>query len=372
MTYTPYNKRKRKRILKGKKKRFLLLKICLGILIVLLALTAGVAGAYYYLRASGKAGLRENAKTAVPDLNKSETIAKSQELQEEYDPTVFRYGGKEYKYNSNIITILCMGIDKDTEGVELSDISGESGQADSIFLLVIDPSVNKVKIIAVSRDTMTDITNYDVTGKAIGESVNHLGLAYAYGDGGETSCEMMVDAVSNLFYDLPIHGYVSLLVSAIGPLNDAVGGVTVTVPQDLSHKDPALTEGATVTLMGEQAEIFVRNRDTNEEGSNNQRMERQKTYALAFVNQAKEALKANPSLTIDLYQKFSKQMVTNIGLDNAVYLVSEVAGMEFDLNDIYTLKGETKQGAVYEEFYADDKALLQLVLDTFYTEVPEV
>ena len=72
MTYTPYYKRKRKRILKGKKKRFLLLKICLGILIVLLALTAGVAGAYYYLRASGKAGLRENAKTAEQIRNDRE------------------------------------------------------------------------------------------------------------------------------------------------------------------------------------------------------------------------------------------------------------------------------------------------------------
>lgn len=372
MSYTPYYKRKRKRILKGKNKKHLILKILLGVLIAILALTAGAAGAYYYLRASGKAGLRQNAKTSVPDLTKSDTLVESDELQEDYDPTVFRYDGVEYKYNSNIITILCMGIDKDIENVELQDISGESGQADSIFLLVIDPTLNKVKIISVSRDTMTEIKNYDVTGKEVGESVNHLGLAYAYGDGAEKSCEMMTDAVSNLFYDLPIHGYISLLMNAIGPLNDAVGGVTVTVPEDLSDKDPALYEGATVTLMGDQAEIFVRTRDTETEGSNNLRMARQKTYALSFINAAKAALKKNPSLTIDLYNQFSKQMVTNIGLDNAVYLVSEIAGMEFDTDDILTIEGTTKQGAVYEEFYADDEALLQLVLDTFYTEVPEV
>lgn len=371
MGYTPYYKRKRKRMLKGKSKKFLALKILLGIFITILALVAGVAGAYYYLRASGKAGLRENARTTVPDLSKSETIAESDEVQEEYDPTVFRYGGKEYKYNSNIITILCMGIDKETDSVELQEISGESGQADSIFLLVMDPTQNTIKIISISRDTMTEIKNYDVSGNEVGESVNHLGLAYAYGDGGSTSCDMMVDAVSNLFYDLPIHGYVSLLVNAIGPLNDAVGGVTVTVSEDLTDKDPALAKGATVTLTGEQAEIFVRSRDTQQEGSNNLRMERQKTYAIGFINAAKAALKANPSLTIDLYQQFSSQMVTNIGLDNAVYLVSEAAGMDFDLEDIYTLEGETKQGAVYEEFYADDEALLKLVLDIFYTEVPE-
>ena len=369
MSYIPYYRRKRKRILKGGKKRYLAFKICIGILIAVLALTAGVAGAYYYLRASGKAGLHENAKTAVPDLSKSKTAAETKEKQEDYDPTVFRYGGKEYRYNTNIITILCMGIDKDTESVELQEISGESGQADSIFLLVLDTAKDKIKIISVSRDTMTAIKNYDVSGNEVGESINHLGLAYAYGDGGETSCEMMVDAVSNLFYDLPIHGYVSLLMSSIGPLNDAVGGVTVTVQEDLSDKDPALTKGATVTLMGDQAEIYVRSRDTNQEGSNNLRMERQKTYAMGFINAAKAALKSNPSLTVDLYQQFSKQMVTNIKLDNAVYLVSEAAGMDLDLNDISALEGETKQGSVYEEFYVDDKALLQLVLDTFYLEV---
>lgn len=371
MNYTPYYRKKRKRRIKGRSRLRLALKIFLGFLIAVLALTAGALGAYFYLKESGKDGLKKNAATTVPDLNKSETLTNSEDSQDIYDPMVFKYNGVEYRYNNNIITILCMGIDKNTENVELQDISGKSGQADSIFLLVMDPLKNTTKIISVSRDTMTEIKNYDVTGKEIGESINHLGLAYAYGDGGKKSCELMVDAVSNLFYDLPIHGYVSLLMSAIGPLNDAVGGVTVTVPEDLSEKDAALVQGATVTLMGKQAEIFVRNRDTEQDGSNNLRMERQKMYAIGFVNAAKMALKKNPSLTVNLYNEFSKQMVTNIGLDNAVYLVSEASGMQLDTDDILTLKGETKQGAVYEEFYADDKALLELVLNTFYVPISE-
>lgn len=371
MNYTPYYRRKRKRRIKGRSKLHLALKIFLGILITILALTAGAFGAYFYLKESGKAGLKKNAATSVPDLNKSETLTNSEDSQDVYDPTVFKYDGVEYKYNSNIVTILCMGIDKNTENVELQKISGESGQADSIFLLVMDPSKSIIRVITVSRDTMTEIKNFDVTGKEVGESINHLGLAYAYGDGGKKSCELMVDAVSNLFYDLPIHGYVSLLMSAIGPLNDAVGGVTVTVPEDLSEKDPALVKGATVTLMGQQAEIFVRDRNTEQEGSNNLRMERQKTYAIGFVNAAKAALKNNPSLTVDIYNEFSKQMVTNIGLDNAVYLASEAAKMQLNTDDILSVKGETKQGAVYEEFYADDKALLELVLNTFYVPISE-
>ena len=44
---------------------------------------------------------------------------------------------------------------------------------------------------------------------------------------------MTVDAVSHLMYDLPIHGYVAVKLDAIEKLNDAVGGVTVTLPEDI-------------------------------------------------------------------------------------------------------------------------------------------
>ena len=44
----------------------------------------------------------------------------------------------------------------------------------------------------------------------------------------------MEEAVSELFYGLPIHGYCALSMNNIADLNDAVGGVTVTVPEELA------------------------------------------------------------------------------------------------------------------------------------------
>lgn len=368
--YTPYYKRKRRGGPNKKSKGQLAAKIALIIALVIMVLVAAGAGTYYYLRTSGRNSLLQNTATAVPDMQKSETAKEMGEEQETYDPTLFRYGGKLYKYNSDITTILCMGIDKRAEAFEKQEISGESGQADCVFLMVLNPETRRVKLINISRDTMTTIKNYDVSGKYVGDSINHLGLAFAYGDGEEGSCDLMTEAVSSLFYDLPIHGYVSVLLNAIGPLNDAVGGVKVTVPEDLSAKDLALYEGAELVLNGDQAQIFVQNRDTDLEGSNLKRMERQKQYALSFISAAKSAVKANPTLPVTMYQNLSPQMVTNIGIDDAVYLVSEMLGMQFKKEDIISLEGEVKQGAVYEEFYADDKKLLELVLDTFYKEVP--
>ena len=55
----------------------------------------------------------------------------------------------------------------------------------------------------------------------------------------EMSCERMVEAVSHLFYGIPIHGYCSLNMEVITLLNDEIGGVTVTVPEDLTREGNA-------------------------------------------------------------------------------------------------------------------------------------
>ena len=80
-----------------------------------------------------------------------------------------------------------MGIDQQSEEIqEIDNLSGESGQADSIFLVVLNPVNQQMNVIAISRDTMTEIATYDAKGNYIGDSVNHLGLAYAFGNGKDT------------------------------------------------------------------------------------------------------------------------------------------------------------------------------------------
>ena len=75
------------------------------------------------------------------------------------------------------------------------------------------------------------------------------------------------------------------------------------------------------------------------------------------------------SLPGKLYQDFSSEMVTSIGLDDAVYLVTEATEMSFGEDSLTVLQGETKTGEVYDEVYIDEDALYDLILKTFYTEV---
>lgn len=98
-------------------------------------------------------------------------------------------------------------------------------------------------------------------------------------------------------------------------------------------------------------------------------MQRQKIYAAAFIGAAKNAVLENPLLVSDMYKELSGDMVTSIGVDEAVYLASLLPSMRFSLDDIQMIEGEVKEGTVYEEFYADEDKLMNLILDIFYYEV---
>ena len=104
-------------------------------------------------------------------------------------------GSVSYTHLSYVKAILCMGVDRAGEMTEKTT-SGFGGQSDGIFLIAQDTVRNTIKILMIPRDTMTDITLTDLSGNVLGKDMQHLNLAYAYGDGREKSCEYMVEAVS--------------------------------------------------------------------------------------------------------------------------------------------------------------------------------
>ena len=343
------------------------MRLMLSILIVLMLLETAAFGAYHVLRTTGQEHMDENISVAENQMISKNTDGSDAKVSS--DPDVIWYNGKAYRYNHDLVTMLVMGIDQESDTIEeKDDVSGESGQADTIFLMVMDKSKDEIKMISISRDTMTQIKTFDYKGNYLGKSKNHLGLAYSFGDGKVTSCQYMVDAVSNLFYGMPINGYVALNMNAVGMINDAVGGVTVTVPEDMTQVDPSFAEGATVTLTGDQALKFTRYRDTEKDFSNNSRMERQKQYLVNFMGQAVKAMKADMGLPVSLYQSLTDDMVTNLSLDRSVYLATEAMDMHFTAGGIVSLKAKSKKGSVYDEVYVDDDALYDLIIQTFYTE----
>ncbi len=371
-------KRKAKRRHRGKeptarrryRRRILIRRIItvlLVLLITILLLVLLAAGAVLWMNAHGRSSLLKRQEERPDQM---EQMAEEETTPAGLPDGAIRYNGKTYLYKEDILTFLCMGIDRKGE-VEAADNLFQGGQADSLFLAVLDPDEKRIRIIGINRDTMTEINVYDANGLYAGKQVAQIALAHAYGEGLEESCENTLEAVSNLFYGLPIHGYCALNMSVISTVNDAVGGVDVTIPASLVGKEEGWTEGEQVHLMGEAAYTFIHYRDTKVDRSAEERLERQKQYLHAFVDQAKEAMRADMTLPLKLYTQVTPYMVTDITADEAVYLAGQALSYSFSPEDIYGMEGHVEMGETFEEFYQDDTALYEMILEIFYEELQE-
>lgn len=277
------------------------------------------------------------------------------------------YNGKQYRYNTSVRTYLFLGIDK--KGTVEESMGGFSGgQSDAMFLLVTDADNEKMSVISINRNTMTTVDVYDLMDNPIRQEEMQICLQHAYGDGGRSSCTRTVDAVSRLFYNIPVNGYVSLNMDGIPILNDAVGGVTVEVMDDLENRSlgVSLKAGETVTLDGNEAYVYIRSRDINEFDSASRRLERQEQYLWQlFVQIQKKALTSKRSI-LEIHDKVEDYLVASIDF---VQLAEDVSEYEFIEEQMYTLPGETVMGEIYEEFYIDEDAFYEMMLEIFYKEV---
>ena len=283
------------------------------------------------------------------------------------DSNTVTWQGKTYKYNQNLSNYLLLGVDKRTPA-ETRVGKADAGQADALFLLSLNRKTKKMTMISIPRDTMTDVESFDLEGKSLGKSKDHISLSYGYGDGGAESCKLTQEAVSNLFYGLPIQGYLAMNLDGIPQLAKNVGGLTVTVPNNsLEYKYPEFAEGAEVTLTEENTEIFVRSRDVDESQSAIYRMERQKAFLDAFSKKAKECYEQNAKFAANLFVAIKPYTVTNISEDRLMKLFQTAD--EGDGYTEWTVPGEGTQGLSYDEYHVDDDALYAKIMETFYQEV---
>lgn len=341
-----------------KNRRRTFLKVSLILLGVLFLVLAGIAGAFLYLRIKGERSL----KTEVKEINEG-----SEELPEGIYTT---YQGKQYRYNSDIISFLCLGIDKELE-IEEKRETGSEGLADAILLVSINVESNELKILAIPREAVIPVKVLDTGGNFIRTENKQITLQFAYGRSAEESCELMTEAVSNLLYKLPIQRYCAVNFQAIPVLNDAVGGVRLTSLETVEWWDGIFYEGEELDLRGKSALDYVRQRNEEVAESSMGRLERQKQYVVCYMEQAKAAVKEDLTLPIQLYQSLTKHMRTNVTVEDITYLVPEVLGMNLTLDNISMVPGVTVPAGSQEEYHVDEEALKELVIQTFYEEVPE-
>lgn len=334
------------------KKKHKKLKIFLIILLSLLIIIAIVFGVLNYIGRKKLLNYR-NLHVNVPSG-----------IQYEDDGRIVYYKGHTYEFNDNIASILFMGIDN--RKLKDSAVSGTGGQADALYLFTYDTKSGHIKVLSLNRDIMTDISRYDEGGNYVDTATAQLCLAYAYGDGKQTSAENQVTATERLLYNIPINAYYAIDLDAIKILNDDVGGVTVTP----DYTFESFTKGQTVTLKGDMAEAFVRHRDTSLLDDNLRRMDCQKQYLTAFASSIVPAIRKDFHVSLDLYKDTTTNTVTNISAPILTYLGWSLATNYTGLN-IQSTSGKyvdsPKDSSA--EYKISKKKLFETVLDFYYKQI---
>lgn len=314
------------------------------VLCLVLSVILVFVGAVFAFLKIGEIKLRESLSFKDEGLSSEEAYGDEAE--------VF-YKGQGYVYNQNLINILCIGVDKTNINVK------RDRQADALYLLSLDTENDKLNVVAISRNTLADIDIYDMNDEFLSTEKAQICVSYAYGKDDKHSAQLTSKAVSRLLYDIPVNAYYTIFMDSVAQLVDAVGGVKVVIPEDMTKASKDWYKGKTVTLNSSNALKFVQYR----EETNTPRFERQKLFISSFFKSAKSAITKDISLPIDMYKKLSKSTVTDIKASSVSYLASELIKAEMKL---YNISGEVGFDGKYETFTADEKKLYETVLNLFY------
>lgn len=274
------------------------------------------------------------------------------------------YEGITYE-PKELTTVLLMGVDKSASASSGGGGFRSGGQADFLMLLLIDHASKTITPLQIDRDTMAQITVLGVLGGDAGTRNAQICLSHGFGDGGEQSCLFTRKAVSNLLMGVGIDFFVAMNMDGISVLNDAVGGVPVTLEDDFSALDPAMRKGVTLTLHGDQAEYYVRNRRDIGIGTNERRMERQKVYLKALSERLSAVFRENRDFMDELYGALEPYLQTDMKrgrMINETWRTRDYASSE-----TVWLRGEHSVGEDgFMEFHPDQAALQKMVVDLFY------
>ncbi|MFZ3576889.1 LCP family protein [Virgibacillus sp. DJP39] len=218
------------------------------------------------------------------------------------------------------INILLLGVDQRENDV---------GRSDTMILMSLNPSTNKMIMVSIPRDTYVDIPGVGM------DKINH---SYAFG-----GVDLAVKSVEKAF-DVPVHFYIKVNMEGFKQGINALGGVTITNDQAFSQGGETFNTG-TIDLNGEEALKYIRMRKEDPRGDIG-RNERQRSVIKAAMDEVasfSSITKVSNILTI-----LGDNVTTNLNMDKMQTLFSDYRNTR---NNIETLEisgsGEMINGVWY-------------------------
>lgn len=340
------------------KQKSRLRKPIIGMLALLIAVAVAAAGASIYERRRQAERDKELAHLAATVENTTWT-----------DDNTVMLDGDLYGFDHRIETFLFVGTDASgNESATGADYHG--AMADFLLLAVLDHTQNSIGYLQIDRNTITEVRELYEDGRLATLRDLQICTAHWYGHDPEMSAENTVTAVRMLLGELEnINGYYVVNMKDIGQINRAVGGVEVTIDEDLTMVDSAFTKGTTLTLTDEQAERYVRARRGVGDEDNAARMVRQRRYMDGLLQKVKQLTTGNPKYGNELWKMLRHIAVTNMN-GNAFSRMAQKM-LKGEDKGILRLRGETRLGDVlddgkeHEEFYPDVESIRDTMTELF-------
>lgn len=188
-------------------------------------------------------------------------------------------------------------------------VNSLNGLSDTMLLLRFDPETKKVTVLSIPRDTRTFVEGHGIT------KINA-----ANAEGGPA---LSAKAVSDLLNGVAIDRYVRINVQGVEKLVDALGGVSVYVPQDLKYQDDSQhlyinLKAGRHHLSGAQVLQLLRFR--HDENGDIGRIQRQQIVMRALMEQALSP--ATVTRIPQLLSVIQSHTDTNLNLEELMALVS--------------------------------------------------
>ena len=237
-----------------------------------------------------------------------------------------------------------------------------SQRSDIMMLARVDPEANSVRTLSIPRDLYTEIPGHgwDKLNAAF-----QVGLASSTPDDWDAGATHTVRTMTMAF-GVPIDGYAVTDMTVFPELVDAVGGITVDNPYELTDQywDDLVLPSGPLELDGELALKYVRARSQDGDGG---RVMRQHLVLEALL--AKLQSDAMLSRLPQLVETFNGQVESSIPLSTQVELMSmdpdlTSADLAFSNIDSQLTPGWTEGGAwIYEADWSTLPAYVQGWLD---------
>ena len=272
-------------------------------------------------------------------------------------------GGIKYRYRQDLVNILIMGVDQ-SENQDRNISFRSNGQADFLLLFTVNEKEKSIGMLQIDRDTIAEIKVLSVLGQDGGTRQAQISLAHGFGSTREHSSELMVQAVEKLLFGVPIDHFISVNMYDIGEIADALGGIPVTINEEMEAIDPGFRKGEVVLLKGEQANSFVRQRYGIGDGSNSMRMQRQQIFIQSLQGKIAQEINKGQKETEEMHDLLAPYLFTNLSKGYIINLLYQTRN--FKVDTLVTVGGVHQVGETgFMEFYPDQDELQAYVVNGY-------